>query len=102
MNPSSLKLFSVLFVVIYSVCFYMEWALFRYYPETNSFYLQMHPEDGPAILWYGWLASALLLSAVIALIVPSRLAERVSSDSVWMVAVAMVVVILIYHRQWFF
>jgi hypothetical protein len=102
MNQDSFKVFSILFGVIYSVCFYMEWALFRYYPETNAFYWKMHPEDGPAILWYGWLASALILSAAIALVVPRRLAERVSSDAVWMVTIAMVVMILIHHRQWFF
>jgi hypothetical protein len=102
MNTPSAKVFSILFGVVYSVCFYMEWALFRYYPETNRFYLTMHPEDGPAILWYGWVTSALLISGAAAFIVPRRMAERVSDDTVWLVPVAMMVVILIYHRQWFF
>lgn len=102
MNRPSLKVFSILFGIAYSVCFYMEWALFRYYPETNRFYWKMHPQDGPAILWYGWIASALLVSGAIALIVPRRLADRVSNDMVWMVTVALVVVILIYEKQWFF
>ena len=102
MNTGSLKIFSILFGVAYSACFYLQLALFRYYPETNRFYWAEHPEDGPAILWYGWLASAVLVSAAAALIVPRRLAERVSDDSVWLVAVAMVVMILIYERQWFF
>lgn len=102
MNQASLKIFSILFGVAYSTCFYMEWALFRYYPETNAFYWKMHPQDGPAILWYGWVASALLVSGALALIVPRRLAEQVSNDMVWMVTVALVVVILIYERQWFF
>jgi hypothetical protein len=102
MSQESFKVFSILFSVIYAVCFYLEWALFRYYPETNAFYWTMHPEDGPAILWYGWLASALILSSVVALLVPRRLAEKVSGDAVWLVTIAMVVVIIIHHRQWFF
>ena len=63
MSHPSLKIFSLLFGVVYATVFYMEWALFRYYPETQSFYLTQHREDGPAILWYGWLAVATIVSA---------------------------------------
>jgi hypothetical protein len=42
------------------------------------------------------------VSAAIAFLVPRRFADRVTNDSVWIVTVAMVVVILIYERQWFF
>ena len=77
----SLKIFSLLFGVVYATVFYMEWALFRYYPETNSFYLAQHREDGPAILWYGWLVAAAIVSAAVAFLVPRRMAERLPNEA---------------------
>ena len=35
MSYPSFKIFSLLFGVVYAIVFYMEWALFRYYPETQ-------------------------------------------------------------------
>ena len=102
MNNSSLKIFSIVFGVIYTVSFYVDLALFRYYPETHHFYWKMHAADGPAILWYGWLVTSLLVSVAVALIVPRRLADRLHDDMVWLLPVAVVVVILIYEKQWFF
>jgi hypothetical protein len=98
----SFKIFSVLFGPVYATVFYMEWALFRYYPETNAFYLTQHREDGPAILWYGWLVAAAIVSAAIAFVVPRRIAERVPNEVVWGVQIALVVIMFIYEKQWFF
>jgi hypothetical protein len=96
------KIFTMLFGVIYAVVFYMEWALFRYYPETNGFHLTQHREEGPAILWYGWLAVALIISALVAFVVPRRLAERLPDSVVWGVQIALVIIMFIYEKQWFF
>ncbi len=96
-----MKIFTLVFGIMYCVAFYMEWALFRYYPETNAFHLAMHPEDGPAILWYGWLAFALVVSAVAGLIVPSRLVDRLWSGLFWVVPVGTVLVVLFYEKRWF-
>lgn len=102
MSYPSFKIFSVLFGVVYATVFYMEWALFRYYPETNAFYLAQHREDGPAILWYGWLAIAAIVSAAIAFVVPRRMAEQLPNEVVWGVPLALVVIMFIYEKQWFF
>jgi len=61
-----------------------------------------HREDGPAILWYGWLAVAAIVSAAVALIVPRRLAERLPNEFVWGVQLALVIIMFIYEKQWFF
>ena len=102
MSYPSLKIFTLLFGVVYATVFYMEWALFRYYPETNSFYLRQHREDGPAILWYGWLAVAAIVSAAVAFVVPRRIAERLPNEVVWGVQIALVIIMFIYEKQWFF
>ena len=74
-----MKVFSLLFGAIYYFCVWkIDWALFYYYPETKRWYLTAHPNDGAAILWYGWLATAALISIPIALLVPRRIADRLS------------------------
>jgi hypothetical protein len=97
----SLKIVTVLFGALYTICFYMDWSLFRYYPETGEFYWRMHAESGPAILWYGWLAIAAIVSVAVALAVPRRWADRLPASVVWVVPLIVVVVILIYEVRWF-
>ncbi|MEO8257461.1 MAG: hypothetical protein ABI868_08960 [Acidobacteriota bacterium] len=95
------EIFSMLFGIVYMTCFYMDWAPFRYYPDTRRFHLQMTPQDGPAILWYGWLAAAAGVSAAIAAAVPRRLAERLWPGWAWAVPVLVAVLVLVYERRWF-
>ena len=95
------QIFSMLFGIVYITCFYMDWAPFRYYPDARVFHLKHHPQDGPAILWYGWVAAAAAVSAGVALIVPQRLAERVGSAWTWLVPLLTIVGIFIYERRWF-
>ena len=70
MTPShrrpSVEIFSMLFGIVYLTCFYMDWAPFRYYPDPRRFHLKITPQDGPAILWYGWVTAAAVVSAAIA------------------------------------
>ena len=46
-----MRVFTLLFGAAYCVAFYMELALFRFYPETGRFHLAVHQDEGPAILW---------------------------------------------------
>ena len=101
MKNSFAKIFTLLFGVAYTVCFYVDIALFRYYPEVREFHWQLTPDVGPAILWYGWLAVAALVSAAVALLVPSKWADRLWSGWVWLSPVIVVVVILVYEYRWF-
>lgn len=101
MNSSATKIFSIVFGALYTICFYVDISLFRYYPEVREFHLQITPDIGPPILWYGWLAVAALGSAAIALLVPKKFADRLWSGWVWILPVATVVVILVYESRWF-
>ena len=97
----AVEIFSMLFGIVYLTCFYMDWAPFRYYPDHRTFHINITPQDGPAILWYGWLTAAAFVSAAIALLVPRRLAERLGPVWAWAVPLAIVVLLLIYERRWF-
>jgi len=98
---AALPIFSILFGIVYLTCFYMDWAPFRYYPDAGSFHLRPHPEAGPAILWYGWVAAAAMVSAAVAFVVPHAMAERVGPRWAWAVPVLTVIGVLIYERRWF-
>jgi hypothetical protein len=97
-------IFSMLFGVIYSLCFYYNWPMFAYYPQVNEFHLSanLQNELGPPILWYGWLSTAALASAAGAVLVPRSLAARLPPNLAWAVPGAVVLAILIYEKRWFF
>ena len=106
------KLFSVVFGIAYTICFYMNsvdalspwWAPFRYYPAIETWSIaRLDPETaGPAILWYAWLAEACAFSVVLSLLVPRKLADRVTHTMVWSIPAALLFAILVYERRWFF
>ena len=79
-------------------------ALFRYYPILGGFYREAQPLEtaGPAILWYSWLAGALVISAVLTSIVPAQIAERLGRRAVATVAFFLLIGILVYERRWFY
>jgi hypothetical protein len=95
-------IFSMTFSVVYALCFYFNWPLFAYYPQVNEVHFNSQIEaNGPPILWYGWLATAALASAALAVIVPRAVAGRLWHGWAWLVPGAVVVAILIYEKRWF-
>jgi hypothetical protein len=99
---ASLKVFSLVFGVIYMGCFFYAVAPVRYYPLQGRFFLDEQPDTaGPPILWYGWLLSAAVASAILSVLVPPRLVERVWHGWFWIVPALTVVGILIYERRYF-
>jgi hypothetical protein len=101
MKGPGLKIFSIVFGVIYVAAFYFDLALFRYYPAAREFHWTRTDGIGVVILWYGWIATAALASAAIAFAVPRTMAERLWSGWAWIVPTAVVIVTLIYERRWF-
>ena len=101
MNDPRLKIFSIVFGVIYLPAFYFDVALFRYYPEVREFHWMRTDNLGPVILWYGWIATTALASAAVAFAVPRQMAERLRPGWLWIIPTAVVVVMLIYERRWF-
>ncbi len=101
MMDSRLTIFSIMFSGLYLLAFYYDLALFRYYPEVGEFHWLRNDGLGPVILWYGWIATATLASAAIALAVPRNMAERLRPGWAWIIPTAVVVGMLIYERRWF-
>jgi hypothetical protein len=102
------KVFSMLFGIVYiAMFFYSErtgQALFRYYPVLGGFYRESQPMEtaGPPILWYSWLLAAAVVSTAASLAVPRRIADRIPHDWIWIVNAALLLVIIVYERRWFY
>jgi hypothetical protein len=96
-------IFSILFGVVYTLAFYFNLALFKYYPLVGAFHVaDLDKKAGPPISWYGWIATALVVSLPITLLVPRRIADRLSPTWAGLIPVALVVLVLIYEKRWFF
>ena len=96
------KIFSLLFGAAYFLCFLYEIVPFRFYPEAAVFHVAGQSEAaGPPILWYGWMAAAAAISGLIAVLVPSRWADRVWHGLSWIVPAIVILAMLIYERRWF-
>ena len=95
-------IFSLVASLTYTLAYYFDWSLFQYYLAVNRFHFSPQgAEAGPPILWYGWLATACLAGALAALIVPKRLAARLSPDLLWLVPAVLIVAALMYEKRWF-
>ena len=88
----SLSTFTIAFAVAYAVLYVLavenNWALFTYHPALEEFgYLVQQPKDGPAMYWYGWMATSAIGALAIAGIVawlPSGAANRVWPGWSWL------------------
>jgi hypothetical protein len=87
--------FSAAFVIFYALSVEFNLALFTYHPQLKQFaFLVEPPKAGPAMYWYGWIATsalgALLLSAV-ALPLWRQRTMRMWSEFVWLVPIGGIV-----------
>ncbi len=96
-------IFSIGFGIVYTLAFYFNLAVFKYYPLVGQFHVDSQgKEAGPPISWYGWLVSALLVSLAVTFLTPPRLANRLSPAWAGLIPVALVILVLIYEKRWFF
>jgi hypothetical protein len=110
MNPArSLPVFVVVFALVYAVAYVISveknYALFTYHPALSEFGLFVEkPREGPAMYWYGWMATsgiAALLAGLIACFVPWHLARRLWSGLSWLVPVGVMVIFGYLLRGYF-
>jgi hypothetical protein len=101
MNPSrSFPLFAIGFAVAYAILYVLSveynWALFTYHPALEEFGLFVEkPQEGPAMYWYGWLATSAVGAFAIAgtlAFLPAGWTKRIWSGWSWAVPLVVMVV----------
>jgi hypothetical protein len=87
--PRFAIVFAVVYALIYALAVWKNYALFTYHPALNEFGFGVQkPKDGPAMYWYGWLATAGIaasIAAFVACLVPDTAARRLWPGLAWLV-----------------
>ena len=99
----SARAFTLVFGFSYAVAIYGNYPLFRYYPLVQRFSLHDLADLslGPAMSWYGWIATAAILAALATAVIPKRVANRIPAAVFWILPVTMLAAAWYREREWF-
>jgi hypothetical protein len=79
----------MVYALVYALAVWQNYALFTYHPALNEFGFGVQkPKDGPAMYWYGWLATAGIAASIAgfaACLVPDTAARRLWPGLAWLV-----------------
>ena len=79
--------FAVVYVAVYTLAVWKNYALFTYHPAIYEWGFGVQKaKDGPAMYWYGWLATSVIVALVaglLASLVPA--ARRLWPGLAWLV-----------------
>jgi hypothetical protein len=98
--------FAIATPIIYVICEMRNWPLFTYHPGTNRVDLGWAAavrDQGPAMYWYGWTASTLLVAGLLGLAavkLPESIVKKIPLSLVWIVPLA-AIPILVYALRFF-
>jgi hypothetical protein len=97
--------FAAAYAILYALAVFYNWALFTYAPATGEWGLLLTPaRAGPTMYWYGWMATAALGAAVIAIIaalLPEAFVRRIPAALSWAVPMIVIVVFGFLLRGYF-
>jgi hypothetical protein len=96
--------FTVVYCISYIAVLALDAPLFRYYPAVKQFAWewQLLEGVGPAMAWYGLMASAALVALGAATVVPSQPIAARLRNYLWCVPLAAVLGCVFLMRQFFF
>lgn len=98
--------FGIAFAVLYTVCDMAAWPLFTYHPGTGRIdlgYARARRDEGPAMYWYGWIATAAIGAALLgalATLLPAGLRQRIPLAWSWVIVIVLLPV-LIYSLKFY-
>ena len=107
--PRSFPVFAVVFAaawsIAYLICVDRNYALFTYHPAIYEWGLGVQKaKDGPAMYWFGWMATSGIAAGVVAAAVawlPESLTRRIWPGWSWAVPVAVMAVFCYLLRGYF-
>ena len=72
LQPTFVVMFAVAYAIFYVVSVEYNLALFTYHPALEEFgFLVEQAKDGPAMYWYGWMATSAISASVFAALASS-------------------------------
>jgi len=107
--PRSFAAFAIVFAVVYAIVYVFSvennYALFTYHPAIGEFGAGVQqPREGPAMYWYGWLATSGIAASVagaLATLLPESVTRRLWSGWTWAVALAVMAAFCYILRIYF-
>jgi hypothetical protein len=97
------RVFSVVFGIGYALAITINYPLFRYYPLVERFSLHdlVDRTLGPAMSWYGWIVIAAIPAALLAIVVPNRIGDRIPEVVLWVLPFVVLIAGFYCERGWF-
>ena len=98
--------YGICFAILYVICDMAALPLFTYHPGTDRIDFGHTParrDEGPAMYWYGWLASSALgasLFGLLAALLPEKVRGKIPLALAWIVPVVLLPV-LIYSLKFY-
>ena len=95
--------FTVAFCCTYALVFALNWPLFLYYPLHGDFVWgwRVLQGQGPAIVWYGFMADAVIAGLVASVCLPSRAVASRLRNYLWLFPCAAMLVCVFLLRHFF-
>ena len=111
-SSTKVKTFVITYAVagtlIYLICLHFNLPLFTYHPAVNRiewFWGPGRSGEGPAMYWYGWTATTLVVGAVVAFIatlLPESISKKIPVILVWLLPILAIPYLIWDLRQWWF
>jgi hypothetical protein len=99
---SRLATFSIAACIAYTLAYYFDWPLFSYDLEQHSIrFLGGENPNGPSIMLYGWVITAVLIASIVAVLLPRGATSRLPPDLLWLVPLASAFAAILYELRWF-
>jgi hypothetical protein len=98
--------FGVSFAVLYVICDMAALPMFTYHPATDRIELgfaKARPDEGPAMYWYGWIATSALGAFILGLaaaLLPENVGRKIPLSLAWIVPIALLPV-LVYSLKFY-
>jgi hypothetical protein len=98
--------FGISFGILYTICDMAALPMFTYHPGTDRIdlgFARARPDEGPAMYWYGWIASSTLGAAMLGLLaamLPEKIRSKIPLALAWVVPVVLLPV-LIYSLKFY-
>ena len=98
--------FGIGFAILYTICDMAAFPMFTFHPGTDRIdfgFVRARPDEGPAMYWYGWLATSAIGASVLgffATLLPGKIRSKIPLALAWVVPIVLLPV-LIYSLKFY-